>query len=179
MDKWTFNSDGWGLGWALYDWDGVFGFGHDGATIGQYGFLRVAPEAGVAIVLLTNGGGAQQLYTSLFQELLDELVGVRIPDSFAPPRKPISVDFKRFIGTYRREGIVISITERDNRAHFVGKFVDGMKGFAPPLETNLVPVSDTVFAASFGENWLPVVFSTLPDGTEYVLLGMRVAQKIK
>lgn len=178
VDKWTFSSDGWGLGWALYDWDGVFGFGHDGATIGQYGFLRVAPEAGVAIVLLTNGGGAQQLYTSLFQELLAELVGVSIPDCFAPSKKPITVDFKRFIGTYKREGIVISITEQDNKMHFAGKFVDGMEGFAPPLETNLVPVSDTVFAAFFGENWLPVVFSTLPDGTEYVLLGMRVAQKI-
>jgi len=178
VDKWTFSSDGWGLGWALYDWDGVFGFGHEGATMGQYGYLRVAPEAGIAIVLLTNGGGANQLYTSLFQELLDELAGVKMPDSFAPPEKPISVNYKPFIGTYKREGIVISITERDSKPHLVGEFVDGMKDFAPPLETNLVPVSDTVFAIFFGENWIPVVFSALPDGTEYVLLGMRVAQKI-
>ncbi|PQP85629.1 hypothetical protein, partial [Paenibacillus sp. AR247] len=71
------------------------------------------------------------------------------------------------------------ITERNGKPYFVGEFVDGMKGFAPPLETNLVPVSDTAFAAFFGENWLPVVFSTFSDGTEFVLLGMRVAQKIK
>lgn len=179
VDKWTFSSDGWGLGLALYDWDGVFGFGHDGATIGQYGFLRVAPESGVAIVLLTNGGGAQQLYSSLFKELLNELAGIKMRDSFAPPKKTISVDFKPFIGSYKREGIVISITERNGKPYFVGEFVDGMKGFAPPLETNLVPVSDTAFAAFFGENWLPVVFSTFSDGTEFVLLGMRVAQKIK
>ncbi|WP_437112958.1 serine hydrolase [Streptomyces syringium] len=39
-DKWTVSSDGWGLGWTLYDWNGVRGYGHDGASIGQYGYLR-------------------------------------------------------------------------------------------------------------------------------------------
>ncbi|GGD89215.1 serine hydrolase domain-containing protein [Paenibacillus nasutitermitis] len=178
MDKWSFSSDGWGLGWSLYDWEGVFGFGHDGATIGQYSYLRVVPEAGIAIVLLTNGGGAYQLYTSLFQELLNELAGVKIPDSFRPPEKPVSVNVKPFLGTYKREGSAITITERGGEPHLVWELVDGNEGFAPPLETNLVPVSDTVFAAFFGENWIPVLFSVLPDGTEYVLLGMRVAQKI-
>ncbi len=26
-DKWTVSANGWGLGWTLYDWDGVQGFG--------------------------------------------------------------------------------------------------------------------------------------------------------
>ena len=56
-DKWTVSADGWGLGWTLYDWDGVPGYGHDGAAIGQYAYLRVVPAAGVAVALLTNGGG--------------------------------------------------------------------------------------------------------------------------
>ncbi|MFF4855040.1 serine hydrolase domain-containing protein [Streptomyces rubiginosohelvolus] len=57
---------GWlGAGWTLYDWDGVQGFGHDGASIGQYGYLRVVPSAGVAVVLLTNGGGSRELYAAL------------------------------------------------------------------------------------------------------------------
>lgn len=45
-DKWTVSADGWGLGRTLYDWDGVRGYGHDGASIGQYGYLRVVPSAG-------------------------------------------------------------------------------------------------------------------------------------
>ena len=47
---------GWGLGWALKNWDGCPLYGHDGATLGQYAFLRVEPRSGVAMVLLTNGG---------------------------------------------------------------------------------------------------------------------------
>lgn len=31
-DKWTVSADGWGLGWTLYDGNGVQGFGHDGAS---------------------------------------------------------------------------------------------------------------------------------------------------
>ncbi|MFC7587894.1 serine hydrolase domain-containing protein [Nonomuraea antimicrobica] len=45
-DKWTVSADGWGLGWTLYDWNGIAGYGHDGAAIGQYAYLRVVPHAG-------------------------------------------------------------------------------------------------------------------------------------
>ncbi|MBF8194588.1 beta-lactamase family protein, partial [Nonomuraea sp. K274] len=76
-DKGTAGFEGWGLGWTLYDWHGVPGFGHDGATISQYGYLRVAQEAGVIIALLANGGGTRQVYAELFGELLAELAGVR------------------------------------------------------------------------------------------------------
>ncbi|MDH6125046.1 serine hydrolase domain-containing protein [Kitasatospora sp. GP82] len=182
-DKWTVSADGWGLGWSLYDWSGVPGFGHDGASIGQYGYLRVVPEAGVAIVLLTNGGGARLLYAALFRELLGELAGVRMPDAFAPAEQPPAVDFAPLAGTYRREGVVITVSERDGAGHLVYEFVDGMKDFSPPLEMDLVPVSETVFAGSgagpsFSEDWMPVVFSTLPDGTGCCYIGMRAAPKI-
>ncbi|MBT2382656.1 serine hydrolase [Streptomyces sp. ISL-11] len=180
-DKWTVSSDGWGLGWTLYDWDGVPGFGHDGATIGQYGYLRVVPGAGVAVALLTNGGGGHQLYSALFRELLGELAGVRMPDSFGPAARPPAVDVTPLVGTYRREGVAITVTEREGRPHLVYEFVDGMAGLSPALEMDLVPVSETVFAgagtASFSDGWMPVVFSTLPDGTGCCYIGMRAAPK--
>ncbi|MCR8842334.1 beta-lactamase family protein [Paenibacillus sp. SC116] len=182
-DKWTVSSDGWGLGWTLYDWDGIKGFGHDGAAIGQYGYLRVVPEAGVAIALLTNGGGARMLYAGLLRELLEELAGVNMPEAFAPSANPPEVDFTRYIGTYRREGVIITVTEREGKPHLVYEFVDGMKDLSPPLEMELVPVTETVFAGSgagpsFNEAWMPVIFSTLPDGTLYCYIGLRVAPKI-
>ncbi|TVX93489.1 beta-lactamase family protein [Paenibacillus agilis] len=181
-DKWTVSSDGWGLGWTLYDWDGIRGFGHDGASIGQYGYLRAVPEAGVAIALLTNGGGARMLYAALFRELLDELAGVKMPEAFAPAAQPPVVDFTPYIGTYKREGVIITVTEREGKPHLVYEFVDGMKDLSPPLEMELVPVSDTVFAGagagpSFNEAWMPVIFSKLPDGTLYCYIGLRVAPK--
>jgi hypothetical protein len=129
---------------------------------------------------VTNGGGARQLYAALFRELLDELADVRIPDAFAPPAEPPSVDLARFAGVYRREGVVITVTE-DLKLRY--EFVDGMKDFSPPLDMELTPVTDTVFAASgagpsFSEDWMPVVFSTLSTGTECVYIGMRAAPKI-
>ncbi|MFH8975814.1 serine hydrolase domain-containing protein [Streptomyces sp. NPDC017890] len=181
-DKWTVSADGWGLGWTLYDWNGVRGFGHDGATIGQYGFLRVVPEAGVAVVLLTNGGGSRLLCTDLLRELLDELAGVRMPDAFAPAARPPAVDITPFTGTYRREGVAITVTERNGKGHLVYEFVDGMAGLSPAMEMELVPVSRTAFAGAgtgpFAEDWMPVVFSALQDGTGVCYIGMRAAPRI-
>ncbi|WP_283136760.1 serine hydrolase domain-containing protein [Rhizohabitans arisaemae] len=181
-DKWTVSADGWGLGWSLYDWEGTPGYGHDGATIGQYGFLRVAPGTGLIIVLLTNGGGARTLYASLFRELLSELGGITMPAPFGPPARPLAVDITPYLGTYRREGVAITVTSRDGQGHLLYEFVDGMAGLAPAIDVNLVPVSPAVFAGegtgSFAEDWMPVVFATLSDGTPCCYIGMRAAPKI-
>ena len=48
--------DSWGLGWIRFGWDGRRLIGHDGNTIGQAAFLRVLPDDGLAVTLLTNGG---------------------------------------------------------------------------------------------------------------------------
>jgi CubicO group peptidase (beta-lactamase class C family)/8-oxo-dGTP pyrophosphatase MutT (NUDIX family) len=178
-DRWTFGTDGWGLGWALYDWDGTRGYGHDGASVGQFAYLRVVPDAGVAAVLLTNGGGATRLSTALLAELLAELAGVRLPDDFRPAPQPPSVDIGRFAGTYCREGVTITVSDHHGipRARF--EPTGGMKGFSPPIDFDLVPVSETLFAApgqgAVNADWIPVLFTALPDGTEGVYFGMRIA----
>ncbi|MFE0105106.1 serine hydrolase domain-containing protein [Streptomyces sp. NPDC059009] len=182
-DKWTVSSDGWGLGWTLYNWHGVPGFGHDGASIGQYGYLRVVPEAGVALVLLTNGGSARPLYAELFRELLSELAGVTMPEPFGPSDKPVAVDMSRYVGTYKREGVVITVSEQDGKARLLYEFVDGMKDMSPPLDMEMLPVEENVFAASgagpsFAEDYMPVVFSTMVDGTKCCYIGMRCAPKV-
>ncbi|MFD7169337.1 serine hydrolase domain-containing protein [Streptomyces violascens] len=182
-DKWTVHADGWGLGWTLYDWNGITGFGHDGASIGQYGFLRVVPSAGVALVLLTNGGDARRLYEELFAELLGELAGVKMPAPFEPPTEPVEVDFAPLTGTYEREGVLITVSEKeDGKPHLVYEFVGGMKDFSPPLEMDLVAVTDKVFAGAgsgaYSADWMPVVFSELQDGTGVCYIGMRCAPKV-
>ncbi|MEV6913209.1 serine hydrolase domain-containing protein [Amycolatopsis sp. NPDC051071] len=180
-DKWTLGSDGWGLGLSIHDWDGVPGFGHNGSSIGQRSYLRVVPGAGMAFALLTNHGTTDRLYTTLSRELLGELAGVRVPAEFAPPLSPPSVDVAPFAGTYRREGVIITVTETDGKLRFVYEFADAIKDIAPPIEAELVPVSDHVFAGTnpmSGDDWMPVLFSKLPDGTEYCYTSMRVAPKI-
>ncbi|MGR6923855.1 serine hydrolase domain-containing protein [[Actinomadura] parvosata] len=183
-DKWTVSADGWGLGWTLYDWNGIPGYGHDGAAVGQYAYLRVVPHAGLALALMTNGGSARLLYADLFRELLAELAGVTMPAPFAPPAQPPAVDLAPLLGTYRREGVVITVTEKpDGGAHLRYEFVDGMKDMSPPLDMELTPVTSAVFAASgagpsFSEDYMPVVFSTLSNGVACVYIGMRAAPKV-
>ncbi|MEU9337977.1 serine hydrolase [Streptomyces sp. NPDC048290] len=181
-DKWTVSSHGWGLGWTLYDWNGVRGYGHDGASIGQYAYLRVVPSAGVAVALLTNGGGAREVYTELYRELLTELAGVSMPEPFAPAAVPPAVDWTPLVGTYRREGVVITVTEKDGAGHALYEFVDGMKDLSDPLRIDLLPVTETAFAgtgvgAAFSTAYTPVIFSALPDGTRCVYIGMRCGPK--
>jgi hypothetical protein len=106
-----------------------------------------------------------------------------MPDPFAPPAEPPVVDLTPLLGTYRREGVVITVTERDGAGHAVYEFVDGMKDFSEPLEIDLLPVTESVFAgtgvgAAFSEDYMPVVFSTLQDGTSCVYIGMRCGPKV-
>ncbi|GIF88295.1 serine hydrolase domain-containing protein [Catellatospora chokoriensis] len=95
--------DAWGLGWEQFDWAGGVVFGHDGGTIGQNAFLRIAPEQGVAIALNANGGNPIALYTELFPHLLRELAGIEMPVMPVPPAEPSRVDAARYLGTYASE----------------------------------------------------------------------------
>ena len=46
----------WALGWIRLGWNGRPLIGHDGNTIGQSAFLRILPNKGLAVVLLTIRG---------------------------------------------------------------------------------------------------------------------------
>jgi len=91
-----------GLGWMLHDWSGHAIFGHDGATIGQYGFLRVAPHADLVVALLCNGGLARNLYYGLFREILAELADTDLPQASRAIDQS-RFDFQRVAGTYENK----------------------------------------------------------------------------
>jgi len=90
----------WGLGWEIFDWAGGPVYGHDGGTIGQNAFLRFVPSAGVAVVLLTNGGDTVDLYYRLFSKVLSALAGVDMTPLPVLPESPVDVDLNRILGTY-------------------------------------------------------------------------------
>ncbi|MFD0717376.1 serine hydrolase domain-containing protein [Paenibacillus sp. GCM10027626] len=179
-DKWTAGNEGWGLGWMIYDWNGVPVFGHDGATIGQNGYLRIVPGRGVAAALLANGGNSDLLQSILFRELFEELAGASMHNAaFEPALQPPTVNITPFIGVYKRQGVVMTVTECSGTLQMRYEIFDGRQAPPPPLEITLIPVSETVFAgAGAGQDWMPVVFSTLKDGSVYCYLGMRAAPKI-
>jgi CubicO group peptidase (beta-lactamase class C family) len=180
-DPWTLGSH-WGIGWILYDWDGRRVYGHDGATLGQAAFLRVVPEAGVAIVLLTNGGNAHDLYEELFRALLDELCDLAMPPALAPEPEPPLLPVGEFAGLYERVGVRIELADRGGRlaARLTATGPLAELEDDPVEEVELVPVMPNVFVTrSDGEQtWTPAVFYSLDDGSRYLHMGGRATPRI-
>ncbi|MFG2227766.1 serine hydrolase domain-containing protein [Streptomyces sp. NPDC048644] len=174
--------DSWGLGWIRFDWDGHLVIGHDGGTIGQSAFLRLLPEEGLAVVLLTNGGSPRDLYHALYREIFAELAGVTVPKPFAPATTPPVVDPRRHIGVYERASARTEVLLTEDglrlRQTLTGPLAELMA--KPTEEHDLVPVSDTLFAFQGPETqlWTPVTFYTLPTGEPYVHCGVRAAPKM-
>ena len=105
-----------GLGWQLYDWDGGTVVGHDGDVPGFAAYLRVAPAAGVAVALLTNGGSSLPVYRSIVGRVLEELAGVRMPPTAVPPPAPGPVaDPHRYTGRYETRLVCYDVTDDEGR----------------------------------------------------------------
>ena len=171
----------WGLGWILFEWNKKV-YGHDGSTIGQGAFLRVVPDEGVAIALLTNGGNAADLYRDLYGGLLEELAGVTMPERPGPPATPPDVNLDEHVGSYERVGNRIEITRQDD--HLVAKVtVTGELASllpAPTVEYDLRPVNQDLFVTRppGARTWTPMTFYRLPDGSPYVHFGVRATPKL-
>ncbi|MGW6449672.1 serine hydrolase domain-containing protein [Lentzea sp. NPDC055074] len=103
----------WGLGWELPGYTGGPVIGHHGSNKGLASFLRVAPERGVAVALLTTGGEAREVFDAVIENVFTELAGVRKPTSPVPPTAPEPVD-ARFLGAYRCSGHEVVVTQAEH-----------------------------------------------------------------
>jgi CubicO group peptidase (beta-lactamase class C family) len=90
----------WGLGWEIITTDAPIELGHDGGTIGQAAFLRVVPEAGLAVALLTNGGDVFGLFESTIALILSEVADVTLPGHPVPLDEPAVVEAEPLLGLY-------------------------------------------------------------------------------
>jgi dipeptidyl aminopeptidase/acylaminoacyl peptidase/CubicO group peptidase (beta-lactamase class C family) len=77
-------TSGWGLGWFLETWSGSPVFGHDGGTYGQRAYLRIFPEQGFVLGLLTTGGRPDGLYRDLLTSAATAIAGLSAPVSLLP-----------------------------------------------------------------------------------------------
>jgi CubicO group peptidase (beta-lactamase class C family) len=106
----------WGLGFERFDLRTGDLVGHDGNTIGQSAFLRMVPDAGVAVALLTNGGDAGLLFRDVAGHALRELAGRSLPDEPVPPADPPRIDAGPYVGTYASSSVTLEITQEDDGA---------------------------------------------------------------
>ncbi|WP_327000876.1 serine hydrolase [Dactylosporangium sp. NBC_01737] len=174
--------DSWGLGWIRFGWDGHRLIGHDGNTIGQSAFLRLLPEQGLAVTLLTNGGHGRDLYDELYREIFAEAAGLAMPHPIAPPAEPVQVAFQRYLGTYERASVRIDVLDRDGgplmRTTITGPIAELIPD--PVTEYPMVPVEEHLFLVKepSAQNWAPVTFYTLPTGEPYLHFGVRATPKV-
>jgi len=174
--------DAWGVGWILFDWDGHRLIGHDGNTIGQASFLRILPEEGLAVTLLTNGGNTHDLYVELFGEIFRELAALELPAGLTPPEEPFTDDFSEFEGVYDRSGVRTEIF-RDEEGLRMRTTLNGPLAAMlpdPVQEHPLVPVrpGEFVMRPEGEQAWHAVVFYSLPGGERYLHHGVRAAPKV-
>ena len=179
-DTYTLGSH-WGLGWILMTWSGREVYGHDGATIGQGGYLRVVPDAGVAFCLLANGGHSRDLFEDLAREVLAELCDVEVPARLEPPATPLELDLTPYVGHYAREGVEIDIAAADDGLRATMRNTGGLADpEAKPTEISLVPVEPDLFVAKLPDmdSWIPAVFFELDGGLRYLHFGARATPKL-
>jgi CubicO group peptidase (beta-lactamase class C family) len=176
-DRFTLGSH-WGLGWILFDWEGHHLYGHDGNSIGQSSYLRILPEANVAITLLTNGGEPKNVYRALFSEVLSELAGVTVPPLPQPLPVPVRLDLSRYAGTYERLAVRTDLAPQDGRLVGTVTVSGPLAEMEPNPVTNvtLTPVDETTFLLH--EEGLstpsPAVFFAFQDGVPgYLHTGAR------
>ena len=137
----------WALGLIVCDWHGVTAYASDGSTIGQNARLRILPDSGTAITMLTNGGPREGFYRRVFTEILADLGTVTIPDLPAPDPKP-TLDLSRYAGVYERPGARHEVTVDGDRLHLTldldpvhARFL----GKPDRIRYELLPVSETHF----------------------------------
>ncbi|GAA1694134.1 serine hydrolase [Kribbella yunnanensis] len=182
-DKHTL-ADSWGLGWMRFEWDGRRLIGHDGGTIGQAAFLRILPTEGLAVTLLTNGGGAGDLYDELFREIFEELAEVTMPTPLVPPATPPTATVERHTGRYERGGSMQEVLVRDGEAVLRTTVTGPLAALVPEVvqERTLVAVDDSGDLFAFQPDgvlaWTPVTFYSLPTGEKYLHLGLRATPKV-
>jgi CubicO group peptidase (beta-lactamase class C family) len=116
----------WGLGFERFDTPAGTLIGHDGNTIGQSAFLRMVPDAGLAVALVTNGGDVVSLYRDVVGHVLGELTGVTLPPLPVPPPDPRRIDAGRYVGTYSAEVFDLTVSQDDDGRIWVEQVPKGV-----------------------------------------------------
>ncbi|MFB7224471.1 serine hydrolase [Streptomyces sp. NPDC056227] len=180
-DKHTLG-DSWGLGWIRDDWSGRRVIGHDGNTIGQSAFLRLLPDQGLAVTLLTNGGSTRDLFQELYREIFAELANVAMPRPLEPPATPVTVDGSKHVGVYERAGVLMEVLSEGGGLRLRQTATGPLAELMPEKTTkfDLVPVTDSLYVCREpgARTWMPVTFYTLSTGEPYMHYGVRATPKV-
>ena len=180
----------WGLGWILDRWGEIDVIGHDGNSIGQNAFMRVAPRERFGFCLQTNVGSALLLY----REVASWLFGERFGAGVGPNPDPEMIDEKgvadpaRYTGLYQREGLRLEVSS-DDSARLLATVtptheVAQSQGWPPMIDLPLKPTDrpDTfMLRVPIADADLPAVFFAPEDPggkPTYLHYGGRAKRRV-
>ena len=129
----------WGLGWMLFDWDGERVIGHDGGTIGQASFFRLAPSKRFGAAMLTNGGNTQALYRRIFGEVFRLGGSIELPP-LPEGRSEVECHRENFIGTYEKLSARLEVREEDGALVAESTTLGPLQ--APAMVSDLLPIDE-------------------------------------
>ncbi len=176
------SSAGLGLAWRLYDADGRRLAGHDGTTVGQTAFLRLDPEAGFAMCVLTNSVHGQQLFDRLAPEVFQHHLGIGLPAAPAPAVGVVLDDPGRHAGRYRRSGRQYDVEVRDDglMLHWtaLGDLAAALPESSASFELRPADASGDRYVMRGESDWVGVTFDAFTDGTPYIFAGGRATPKV-
>jgi len=187
-----------GLGWRLGTWGGRAIVGHDGDTVGQSAYLRIDPEARVAVCLLTNAAESESLFRALFDEVFGNLLGVTMPSAPRPARRAqedpgapdldshldLGLDPGQHAGRYERTSRRFDVLVRGGQLRMVATATGNLANLigSEPEELTLHPADASgrrfVLRSHEGQPWVPLSFGQLEDRTPYLYLGGRVTPRV-
>ncbi|HTX28695.1 MAG TPA: serine hydrolase domain-containing protein [Streptosporangiaceae bacterium] len=172
-----------GLGWRVERWDGQTIVGHDGDTIGQSAYLRINPQARVAVCLLTNSARSESLYREVFAEVFGALTGITMPAGPCPAEGPPE-NLERHAGRYERTSRRCEVSVHDKRLRMLLTMTGHLGELvgSQPEELILYPVdasgANFVCRSDDDDPWTPVAFGQLAGGVPYLFLGGRVTPRV-
>ena len=176
---------GIGLSWRVATWAGHGGqervLAHDGGTIGQIAKLRLLPDRGFALCLLTNSANGDALAERLLPEVISELVGVSVPELPLPDPDVQASGLERHAGRYSRRGIDFDVEPGDGELRVTIRPHFGIGGFDEVETVTMLPTdaSGDRFAGRPAPNeaWWRIAFAALPDGRAQLFSSGRVAPR--
>jgi CubicO group peptidase (beta-lactamase class C family) len=171
-----------GLAWRLYDADGRRLAGHDGTTVGQTAFLRLDPDTGFALCLLTNSVHGQRLFDRIAPEVLRQHLGIGLPPAPAPAEGVVPDDPGRHAGRYRRSGRQYDVEVRDGELwlHWtaLGDLAAALPESSASFELRPADATGNRYVMRGEGDWVAVTFDRFADGTPYVFSGGRAVPKV-
>ncbi len=157
----------YGIGWSVWDVDGVRIVDHGGATRGFRAQLTVVPGRGFALAQLTNGESGAQAMAQIEAWALQHYRGLR--KRIDPPVVELSAaELAAFAGVYERHDGRFVVSTDDGRLTVEVTEIDEETGEEEPQPSLVLePVGPRRFRSIWGPTKDAVVdFVSLPAGAE-------------